>query len=493
MDKTERPRGPDLTTVSPSDATDGAPAAPRGGAPDAASTPSAKEPLRRRIDRFAFGPRPPEDLPESVLAAARRAERSAEVLLTLAQILALAFFGLVYAATPKAFPPDAPFEPVPALLALYAGFTALRLWLALRDRLPTSMQYASIALDMGVLMATIWSFHLQYGVAPSVYLKAPTLLYVFILIALRTMRGDAGQVLFAGACAILGYAALAEYALAEGGMEIVTHDWAEYMTSAKILVGGEVDKLLSIGAVTGILALAVTRARRMLLVASAERHAAAELSRFFPPQIANAIRAADIAREAPGARREAAVMMIDLRGFSAIAAELSPREVLAILSEYQSRVVPIIHRHGGAVDKYLGDGVLATFGATAADPRFAETAVAAFAEALRAGAEWEASRRYEGQPAPRVAAALDIGRLTLGVVGADDRLEFTIIGDVVNRVAKLEKHARALGARGVVTRRALDRAGGEAALAGLSHQAAPREAVPGLAAPLDLVAVSPGG
>ena len=186
-------------------------------------------------------------------------------------------------------------------------------------------------------------------------------------------------------------------------------------------------------------------------------------------------------------------MMIDLRGFSAIAAELSPREVLAILSEYQSRVVPIIHRHGGAVDKYLGDGVLATFGATAPDPRFAETAVAAFAEALRAGAEWEASRRYEGLPAPRVVAALDIGRLTLGVVGADDRLEFTIIGDVVNRVAKLEKHARALGARGVVTRRALDRAGGEAALAGLAHQAAPRETVPGLAAPLDLVAVSPGG
>ncbi len=443
----------------------------------------------RRADHFVFGPRPPADLPDSVRAAARGAERSAEILLTLAQSLALVFFGLVYAATPKTFPPDAPFEPVPVLLAVYAAFTALRLWLALRDRLPTAMQYASIALDMGVLMVTIWSFHLQYGVIPAVYLKAPTLLYVFMLIALRTMRGDAGQVLFAGACAILGYAALIEYALADGGMAVVTHDWAEYMSSAKILVGGEVDKLLSIGAVTALLALAVIRARRMLLVAAAERHAAAEMARFFPPQIANAIRAAEMAREAPGARREAAVMMIDLRGFTAIAAELSPAEVLAILSDYQARVVPIIHRHGGAVDKYLGDGVLATFGATAADDRFAEAAAAAFADILRAGADWEASRRYEGLPAPRVVAAFDIGRLTLGVVGADNRLEFTIIGDVVNRVAKLEKHARALGARGVATARALERAGGEGALAGLTTERLSEVRVPGLATALDVFAV----
>ena len=446
----------------------------------------------RRLDQFAFGVRPPKDLPDRARRSVARAQSSAEYLLTLMQIGAIIFFGAVYYVTPKAFPVDAPFEPVPILLTAYAAFTGLRLWLTLTDRLSRPIQFASIAIDIVVLMLTIWSFHLQYEVAPAVYLKAPTLLYVFILIALRAMRMEADQVLFAGFMAVLGYGGLAAYALKDAGMEMMTSDWAVYMTSDKILVGAEIDKLLAIASVSGVLAIAVTRARRMLLVAAAERHAAEELSRFFPPQVANAIREADQNRQGLGARREAAVMMIDLRGFSAISAQLSPSETLSILSDYQSRMVPIIHRHGGSVDKYLGDGILATFGAIEEREGFAEAALAAMRDVLIEGAAWEAARAYSGDPAPRVVAALDVGRLTLGVVGADGRLEFTIIGDVVNRVAKLEKHARALTARGVVSGRALARAGG-AAPEGMTLAPHVAEPVPGLAAPIDVFVATTRG
>ena len=380
-----------------------------------------------KIDEFVFGRRPPRNLPERARIGVARAQKSAEVLLTLAQIGAIVFFTVVYKLTPKAFPADAPFEPVPILLAFYAVFTALRLYLALTDGLSRPIQFISIALDMAVLTITIWSFHIQYGVSPSVYLKAPTLLYVFILIALRAMRMEADQVVFAGFTAIVGYGSLALYAIDAAGMDMITRDWAKYMTSDSILIGAEIDKLLAISIVTGVLAVAVTRARRMLLVAAAERHAAEELSRFFPPQVANAIREADLGREDLAVRREAAVLMVDLRGFSELSTTMAPKETLALISAYQSLVVPIIHRHGGAVDKYLGDGILATFGAI--DPRegFAGDAFAALRDILAEGAAWEERRRYDGEPAPRVVAALDIGRLTLGVVGADGRLEFTII------------------------------------------------------------------
>lgn len=445
--------------------------------------------LLTALDAFVFGPKPPEDLPARARASVARAQRAVEILITLLQSGAIVFFGAAYAITPKAFPPDAPFEPVPIVLAVYAGFTALRFHLALKDRVTPAVQYVSVVIDIAVLMVTIWSFHLQYEVSPAVYLKAPTLLYVFILIAIRAMRMDAPQVIFTGFCAAAGYSILVGYALEHSGKDAVTDDWSIYMTSATILIGAEIDKLIAILSVAAVLAIAVTRARRMLLIAAAERHAAEELSRFFPPQVANAIRAADLDKEGIGVRREAAVMMIDLRGFSAISERMSPRETLAILSEYQKRVVPIVHRHGGSIDKYLGDGVLATFGAIEERPTFAVNAAAALKDILIEAAAWETERRFRGDEAPQIVAALDVGRLTLGVVGADGRLEFTIIGDVVNRVAKLEKHARVLRARAIVSQRALDRIGDQRP-DDLKIELRPAEPIPGLAAPLDIAVAS---
>lgn len=444
-----------------------------------------------RLDAFLFGQRPPGDLPERARDGVAQAQRSAEMLVTLTQVGAVVFFGAVYALTPKAFPLDAPFEPVPILLGIYALFTALRLYLTLTGRLSRPVQFLSIALDIGVLTATIWSFHLQYGVAPSVYLKAPTLLYVFILIALRALRMEADQVIFAGFCAILGYAALTAYALDAAGMDMITSDWAKYMTSDAILIGAEVDKLLTIAAVTGVLAIAVTRARRMLLVAAAERHASEELSRFFPRQVASAIRAANDAGAGLGQRREAAVLVVDLRGFSALAATMAPKDTLALISDYQSLIVPIIHRHGGSVDKYLGDGILATFGAVEPREGFARDAFAALREILIEGAAWEERRRYDGEPAPRVVAALDVGRLTLGVVGADGRLEYTIIGHAVNRASKLEKHARVLRTRGLASQRALEAAFGDEPAEGFRAEIRRSENVPGLSAPIDVAIMTP--
>ncbi|WPZ37206.1 adenylate/guanylate cyclase domain-containing protein (plasmid) [Thalassobaculum sp. OXR-137] len=441
------------------------------------------------LERLLFGPPAPLDVTRRSRLAIDQMNRSSEILVGGLQVIAILVFGFVYAITPKAFSATVPFEPVPIVLGVYAAITAGRLALALTGRLTRPLVLLSAVIDVVVLMVTIWSFHLQYGVSPSVYLKAPTLLYVFILIALRALRLEAAPVLVAGAAAIVGWGALLAYALLIAGPLGVTRDWASYMTSDQILVGAEVDKLLAIAVVTGVLAVAVVRARRLMLREASERAAIEDLSRFFAPGVASSIREAQRDFAHPIAWREATVLIVDLQGFSALAASLSAESTLAILGEYHERIVPLIHHNGGAIDKYLGDGILATFGAVRPSAEHAAAGMSALCAIIREGERWRRERTLAGLPAPKVCAAMDAGPITMGVVGVDGRYEFTILGDVVKRVAKLDKLGRQYGAAAIVT---------EAAYA--AHPLPAKEGIsarrievrlPGLDEPAALVALMP--
>lgn len=452
---------------------------------------AAPRPLVRRAEELIFGRPPPAALPRGVRRAIAADQRASEILLCFVQFGAIAFFGAFYALTPKAFPPDVPFEPVPWALAVYALFTGLRLWLALRGRLTRPFLAASVIIDIAVLMITIWSFHIQYEAPATIYLKAPTLLYVFILIALRALRLEAWYVVLAGAAAIAGWFTLVAYAVVTAGDMGITHDFAEYMNSSQILIGAEVDKLISIAAVTAVLAVAVIRARRLLVRAAAEAHAAHELSRFLPPEVAGEIRGADDDLR-PGAahRREAAVMMVDMRGFTGWAGRLPPAETIALLGDYHSRIVPVIQRHGGAIDKYLGDGIMATFGAARPSETYAADALRALEDLLAACGAWNREREAQGLGPVGVGVAVAAGPVLFGVTGDASRLEFTVIGDPANLAAKLEKHCKALGRPGVVTRAALEtaRAQGHDAQ---GYEMAPGETVEGAGGPVDLAATGP--
>jgi adenylate cyclase len=147
--------------------------------------------LRTCVEVLGFAGGDGKPLPERVRRAIRHQEETSEILVGLLQVVAIVFFAILYSSTPKAFPPDVPFEPVPWTLSIYAVFTLLRLWLAIRRQLPPWFLRVSVVVDIGVLMVTIWSFHLQYQAPPALYLKAPTFMYVFILITLRALRFDA--------------------------------------------------------------------------------------------------------------------------------------------------------------------------------------------------------------------------------------------------------------------------------------------------------------
>jgi adenylate cyclase len=141
----------------------------------------------------------------------------------------------------------------------------------------------------------------------------------------------------------------------------------------------------------------------------------------------------------------------DIRGFSAMSDQLDTPGLVQLLSDYQSRLVPIVQDNGGVIDKFLGDGVMATFGAVVPSRTYACDALRSIEAVIEAVDAWNATRATSGAPPVQVNASAASGHLVFAAVGDERRLEYTVIGDTVNLAAKLEKHTKAKVARGVVT------------------------------------------
>jgi adenylate cyclase len=431
-------------------------------------------------------------LPSHVQRDLDRQRRRNEILAGWVQAGLVLTFALFYSLSRKTFPPDVMLHPVPWALGVYGAFTALRLWLAYRDRLGHWMLMLSVVVDITVLMVTIWSFHIQYGQVAAFYLKAPTLLYVFIFIALRALSFTPIYVLFAGLCAALGWLALLTLAIrAPGGMELLTRDYITYMTSLSILIGGEMDKIISIVMVSILLAISAGRTRSLLYRSVVQQAAASQLARFFSPEVAATIVSSDeILQPGRGRQTEAAAMFVDMRGFTRLAALLEPRELIALLGAYQRLAVPIIQRNGGSITTYLGDGIMITFGATQPSGSYAADALRAAEQLLDALGAWAEQRNRAGLPAPGVGIGIAVGTVTCGTIGDEGRLEYAVIGDPVNRAAKLQNHTKMEQVRALTTPEAVRIAIAQGYDAGRARELRPARQCAGIAGPVDLIVIN---
>jgi adenylate cyclase len=234
---------------------------------------------------------------------------------------------------------------------------------------------------------------------------------------------------------------------------MITRDYVDYLTTNSVLIGAEVDKIISILVVTFIIALAIKRARALLITSVTEQMAARDLSRFFDESVARQITQAEQQiQSGQGIRRDATILFIDVRGFTPMAAQLDASKVVAILSEYEKRIVPIIQRNGGTIDKFLGDGIMATFGAVVPSETHSADALRTIDDIMEDSRQWldiPVLRRIE--PGKLNAAAAS-GPVVFGALGGENRLEFTTIGAAVNLAAKLEKHNKLAGSTALTDR-----------------------------------------
>ena len=189
-----------------------------------------------------------------------------------------------------------------------------------------------------------------------------------------------------------------------------------------------------------ILATVVWRARRL-----AQRHAMAErergnLARHFSPNMVDMLASSD---EPLGAvrRQKVAVLFADIVGFSGLAERLGPDQTMELLRKTHSLVAEQIFAHGGTLDKYIGDAVMATFGVPIVGPDDAANAIACARSIRRALA---ANNPLESDPV-KVGIGAHFGEVVIGDIGDERRVEFGVIGDTVNVASRLEGLTRDLG------------------------------------------------
>ncbi len=144
------------------------------------------------------------------------------------------------------------------------------------------------------------------------------------------------------------------------------------------------------------------------------------------------------ALELGGERRHVTVLMADLRGFTPMSEQLSPEEVVDALNVYLGTMSGIVMRHGGSIDNFIGDALMAVFGVPAAKPDDAARAVAAAIEMQNAMAGVNAEINGRGLPPLAMGVGLSTGEVVAGNIGSEMRLKYSVIGSTVNLAARIE-------------------------------------------------------
>jgi adenylate cyclase len=199
----------------------------------------------------------------------------------------------------------------------------------------------------------------------------------------------------------------------------------------------------------GIATFATHKARALMLSvgtgAAQQRWLEGEFGRYVSRDVANAVMRGS--RDAE--RRQVSVLFCDLRDFTAVCERVAPEAVVSMLNTFYGKVCEIIEAHGGTVNKFMGDAVLALFGAPQTHPRHAAAAADAARAILAAADELRGQGgMWEGFD---VGIGLDTGDVVAGEIGSASRVEYTAIGSTVNRAARLQGLARRAGQRIIVS------------------------------------------
>ena len=187
----------------------------------------------------------------------------------------------------------------------------------------------------------------------------------------------------------------------------------------------------------------VAKLREMDRQRMAAERARNNLSRYFSPNIVELLAAQDEPLGA-GRRETVAVLFADIVAFTRMAELMAPEDVLAMLREFHTRMTAQIFASGGMVDQYMGDGIVAVFGATAASPDDAASALNCAEMMLETLEVWNQEREEKGDARLDIGIGLNYGPVVLGDVGSEHGMSFTAIGDTVNTAARLQVLTRSL-------------------------------------------------
>jgi adenylate cyclase len=146
-----------------------------------------------------------------------------------------------------------------------------------------------------------------------------------------------------------------------------------------------------------------------------------------------------------GESLQVSILFTDIRGFTSISEKMDPQNLVALLNEYFTEMVGIVMQENGVVDKYIGDAIMAVFGAPVPKPEDPVNAVRAAVRMRRGLDELNLGLRARGLPTLRTGIGIHTGLVVAGNIGSEVRMEYTVIGDAVNLASRLETSTKELG------------------------------------------------
>ena len=212
-----------------------------------------------------------------------------------------------------------------------------------------------------------------------------------------------------------------------------------------IEVTHRVQEMLIAVLVAVIAAFAVAHSRRLVIESVRAERARDNLVRYFSPAVA-----AELARDdhdlGAARRGHAAVLFADIVGFTRLSESIGPEGTIGLLRHWHGLLGDIVFRHDGTLDKYIGDGLMATFGTPHPGPDDASRALAAALEMVESARPSRGAQPLDSSPAVsvRIAVGVHYGPVILGDIGNARRLEFAVLGDTVNVASRLESLTREL-------------------------------------------------
>ncbi len=226
-------------------------------------------------------------------------------------------------------------------------------------------------------------------------------------------------------------------------------DVAEFMDPNSFMPTLRIQQVIVFIMVAVTLGVSMRRLNRLLMSNAGLERERANLSRYFSPNVVDELSQND--EPLKQVRKEdIAVLFIDIVGFTKFSAGRDPYEVIEVLRGFHARMETEVFRHHGTLDKYLGDGLMATFGTPVPGELDASNALACACSMVEMIDRWNLERKRAGEPEIRIGVGVHYGSVVLGDIGAN-RLEFAVIGDAVNVAAKLEALTRDFHAHIIVS------------------------------------------
>ncbi|MDZ7644659.1 MAG: adenylate/guanylate cyclase domain-containing protein [Woeseiaceae bacterium] len=182
-----------------------------------------------------------------------------------------------------------------------------------------------------------------------------------------------------------------------------------------------------------------------------KRHLSRVFGQYIPPRLVAELDASGEEASLEGDSREMSVLFSDVRGFTTLSENLEARELTRLMNEFLTPITGVIQDHRGTIDKYMGDAIMAFWGAPLHDDDHAHNAVAAGLDMIRAVAGLEAAFRERGWPPIAIGVGVASGVMNVGNMGSEFRIAYTVMGDTVNLGSRLEGLTKQYGVDMIVS------------------------------------------